>query len=97
VNFLMGGLEDAAGDPARQREYVHAMSRLLLLDTLYLDLQTIVASCAHAIGDGFPALPEGPLRERYGALLVFLGKLGGTELREVIHDRDQMPAVNSSP
>lgn len=84
VAFLSTQLE-AAPDRETQLEYMMAMSRVLLLDALYADIQTIVATCAHAIGDGFPALPEGPLRDRYGNLVVFLGKLAGTDLREVIH------------
>jgi hypothetical protein len=84
VAHLMHLLE-TTGDREAQLELMRTSSRLLMLDVLYADLQTIVATCAHLIGDGFPALPEGTLRERFGNTLVFLGKLGGTDLREVIH------------
>lgn len=84
VAYLMRLLE-TAGDREAQLDTMRTASRLLLLDVLYQDLQTVMATCAHLIGDGFPAIPEGALRERYANTLVFLGKLGGTDLREVIH------------
>lgn len=84
VAYLMRTLEEAAGDRETQLDIMRTASRLLLLDVLYQDIQVVVATCAHVIGDGFPAIPEGPLRERYGNTLVFLGKLGAGDLREVI-------------
>lgn len=90
VAFLMRLLEEPWSTPELQLDLMRTSSRLLLLDVLYQDLQAIVATCGHLIGDGFPAIPEGALRERYANTLVFLGKLGGTDLREVIHRLTRM-------
>jgi hypothetical protein len=83
----------ALGDADAKHDAMRVYSGLLLLDITKQHLQLVLATVSGTLVDCMAAVPDGPLRDRLGSQITYLGQLPMMELRAVLHELARVQAA----